>query len=93
MKALAGMAVADLRRLIRDDPTARAAAWEEIKFRNQSRQAFERENGVRPEKVFKHISRIEVAGHEITVFEGGGPPSVERWFPPDLSDPTPPPND
>lgn len=69
MKSLARTATADLRELIRKDPATRVAAWAEIKFRNQSRQAFERENGFRPGA------------------------RVEPWFPPDLSDPTPPPND
>lgn len=82
------MATAELQELVRKDPSQRTAAWAEIKYRNQARQAFEGENGQRPllatTKVFKHITKIEVMGHEITTFEGGGP-EVEPWVPPDLT--------
>lgn len=42
------MAMVDLRQMVRKNPAHRAAAWTEIKYRNEQRQAFERENGVRP---------------------------------------------
>jgi hypothetical protein len=48
MRSLASMSMADLREVVRKNPEWREIAWAEIKFRNQARQAFERENGVRP---------------------------------------------
>lgn len=49
MRSLQRMAVAELKLLICRDPALRAAAWAEIKYRNQAKQAFEGENGYRPE--------------------------------------------
>lgn len=43
------MSVIELRSVITADPDRRAAAWAELRFRNQSKAAFERENGHRPE--------------------------------------------
>lgn len=39
------MAVAELHSIIRTDSALRAAAWAEIKYRNQAKQAFEAANG------------------------------------------------
>lgn len=38
------MSAVELQELIRTDPEWREAAWGELRFRNQARQAFEREN-------------------------------------------------
>ena len=42
---LTRLAVADLRELIRKDPSQRTAAWAELTYRNKFRRQVERENG------------------------------------------------
>lgn len=79
MKSLSLMAMVDLRELIRTSPEHQAAAWAEIRFRNQARQAFEREN---------------TPGRSGPPYPPTGIDSLDRvlakpWNPPDLSDPEP----
>lgn len=80
MTSLARMATAELQELVRKDPSLRAAAWAELKFRNQARQAFEQENGqwgqYRAGNVYDHAAEY-----------------AKPWVPPDLSDPKPLPED
>lgn len=70
------MATAELQELVRKDPSLRAAAWAELKFRNQARQAFEEENGQRGRyragTVYDHTAEY-----------------VKPWSPPDLTTPGP----
>lgn len=42
------MSVAELQALIRTDPSQRAEAWSEIRYRNAARQAFDNANGFTP---------------------------------------------
>jgi hypothetical protein len=79
-RSLARMSMVELQEAVRKDPTVRAAAWAEIRFRNQSRQAFEREN---------------TPGRSGPPYPPTGIDSLDRvlakpWNPPDLSDPEPP---
>lgn len=75
MKSLTRMAMVELQALIRADPEWRPAAWAEIRFRNQARQAFEQEHGHRPASV-----------RAITAYLTD---PATLWLPPDHSPPAP----
>lgn len=66
------LALVALRDVIRTDPSRRQAAWDELKFRHQSRQAFQQENGQHPE-----APRAPVSMRLLTSV-------LPRWNPPDL---------
>jgi hypothetical protein len=78
------MAVAELQALIRTDPDQRAAAWAEITYRNQARQAFDTENGYQPERKTVLDRRVQSLKETLEAnFD------VKPWVPPDLTPPPP----
>lgn len=87
---LAKLAVAALRDVIRLDPAWRAAAWAELKFRHQSRQAFMRENGAAPAGPAPGPADIIAAARTKSLKALMADLGVKPWQAPDLSDPEPP---
>lgn len=85
MTALHHLSLASLRTVIVTDPERRMRAWDELRFRNQSKQAWSRENGLKPAQppglVVAMPTRVQRLLNDL---------GVKPWNPPDLSDPEPP---